>query len=112
VIEMIFDAAQSGDARATGALAHAGSMLGLAVDDIIGLINPHAVILGGYLGVLSPFLLPTLRPALETRLAATPYAGTEILALEKLSARVVGGATLAARDACFAYPLELTHPLV
>ncbi len=111
-IEMIFDAAQNGEPAATGALATAGSTLGRAVDDIIGVLNPHAVILGGYLGVLSPFLLPTLQPALETRLAVTPYAGTEILALEKLSARVVGGATLAARDACFADPLELTYPLV
>ena len=87
-------------------------MLGRAVDDIIGVLNPDAVILGGYLGVLSPFLLPTLQPALETRLAVTPYAGTEVLALEKLIARVVGGATLAARDACFSDPLELTYPLV
>jgi predicted NBD/HSP70 family sugar kinase len=110
-IEMIVDSAQNGDATATAALASAGRLLGRAVDDIIGMVNPHAVILGGYLGILSPYLLPSLRPALETRLAARPYAETEILALEKLCARVVGGATLAARDACFAAPLELTQPV-
>lgn len=111
VVGMIFDAAQNGDEAATSALASAGSMLGRAVDDIIGIINPHAVILGGYLGVLSQFLLPSLHSALETRLAITAYADTEVLALEKLNERVVGGAILAARDACFSDPLELTQPL-
>ena len=110
-VGMIFDAAQNGDEAATSALASAGSMLGRAIDDIIGIINPHAVILGGYLGVLSQFLLPSLRSALETRLAVTAYADTEVLALEKLNERVVGGAILAARDACFSDPLELTQPL-
>ena len=110
-VGMIFDAAQNGDEATTSALTSAGSVLGRAVDDIIGAINPHAVMLGGYLGVLSQFVLPSLRPALETRLAVTAYAGTEVLALEKLNERVVGGAVLAARDACYANPLELTQPL-
>ena len=85
-IQMIFDAAQNGEPAATSALATAGSMLGRAVDDIIGAVNPHAVILGGYLGVLSPFLLPSCGPRSRPGWPSPPYAGTEILALEKLNA--------------------------
>ena len=92
-------------------LEQAGSVLGGAIDDLIGAVNPHAVILGGYLGVLSAYLLPRLRERLAHRLATPAYADTEILALEGLPPRTVKGALMAARDACFYDPLGLTRPV-
>ena len=40
-----------------------GQRAGRAIDDLIGAVNPHAVVLGGYLGVLSPPAPPVPRPA-------------------------------------------------
>jgi predicted NBD/HSP70 family sugar kinase len=108
---LVVEAAEAGDKQVVKVLGQAGSVLGGAVDDLVGAINPHAVILGGYLGVLSPYLLPRLRERLAHRLAMPAYRGTEILALEGLAPRTVNGALLAARDACFYAPLVLTRPL-
>ena len=108
---LLAEAAEAGENQVLKVLGQAGSVLGGAVDDIVGAINPHAVILGGYLGVLSPYLLPRLRERLAHRLAMPPYRNTEILPLEGLAPRTVNGATLAARDACYYAPLLLTRPL-
>jgi predicted NBD/HSP70 family sugar kinase len=108
---LLAEAAEAGENQALKVLGQAGSLLGGAVDDIVGAINPHAVVLGGYLGVLSPYLLPRLRERLAHRLAMPAYRSTEILPLEGLAPRTVSGATLAARDACYYAPLLLTRPL-
>jgi predicted NBD/HSP70 family sugar kinase len=108
---LILEAAEAGESQAVKVLGQAGSVLGGAVDDIVGAINPHAVILGGYLGVLSAYLLPQLRERLAQRLAVPPYHDTEILTVEGLAPRSVNGATLAARDACFYAPLSLTRQM-
>jgi predicted NBD/HSP70 family sugar kinase len=108
---LLVEAAEAGDKQVGKVLSQAGSVLGGAVDDIVGVVNPHAVILGGFLGVLSPYLLPRLRERLAQRLAAPGYAETQILTLEGLAPRTVNGATLAARDACFYAPLALTRPV-
>ena len=107
----IFEAAQAGETKVLDALEQAGDVLGRAIDDLIGAVNPHAVILGGYLGVVSDHLMPRLRDRLAHRLAAPAYAGTEIMALAGLRPRTVQGALLSARDACFYDPLALTRPL-
>jgi predicted NBD/HSP70 family sugar kinase len=108
---LVVEAAEAGEKQVDRVLSQAGSVLGGAIDDIVGAVNPHAVILGGFLGVLSPYLLPRLRERLAQRLAMPAYRDTQILALEGLAPRTVNGATLAARDACFYAPLVLTRPV-
>ena len=108
---LVVEAAEAGEKQVDKVLGQAGSTLGGAIDDIIGAVNPHAVILGGYLGVLSPYLLPRLRERLVHRLTMPGFVDTQILAVEALAPRTVNGATLAARDACFYDPLALTRPL-
>jgi predicted NBD/HSP70 family sugar kinase len=108
---LVAEAAEAGDKQVGKVLSQAGSVLGGAIDDIVGVVNPHAVVLGGFLGVLSPYLLPRLRERLAQRLATPAYAETQILTLEGLAPRTVNGATLAARDACFYAPLALTRPV-
>ena len=48
---LIADAAAAGDQRVLDTLAIAGDTLGIVLDDILGSLNPHAAILGGYVGV-------------------------------------------------------------
>ena len=111
VLGTIVAAAEAGEKKVLQALERAGDALGRAIDDLVGAVNPHAVILGGYLGLVSEHLMPRLRDRLVHRLAAPPYAGTEIMALKGLGPRTVQGALLSARDACFYDPLALTWPL-
>jgi predicted NBD/HSP70 family sugar kinase len=111
-LAMIVEAAQAGEKRVLETLEKAGDVLGRAVDDLLGAVNPHAVVLGGYLGLLSDYVMPTLRERLAIRLAAPAYAGTEIMALRELGPRSVQGALLSARDACLYDPLALTRPIL
>jgi predicted NBD/HSP70 family sugar kinase len=92
-------------------LKRAGAALGDAIDDVIGIVNPHSVILGGYLGTLSPHLMDSIQERISHRVAIPAFAGTKIVAVEQNPSRVIGGAVLAARDACFYDPLALTLPL-
>ncbi|WP_375431099.1 ROK family protein [uncultured Friedmanniella sp.] len=101
-------AADDGDLRVLAVLAEAGDALGLALDDIIGAVNPSVVLLGGYLGVLQRYLLEPARARVARRTAVTSFSATKLIALGDLAPRVVAGAALAARDACLADPLRLT----
>ena len=107
----LVDGARSGNAEVLHALEKAGTALGRAVDDVLGSVNPHAVILGGYLGHLAPFLMPSLDRQLRARVHEGPYADTQILITDEDAPPVTAGAVLAARDACLYDPLGLTTPL-
>jgi predicted NBD/HSP70 family sugar kinase len=105
------DAAAAGNEQVGKVLEQSAEILGRVFDDVIGVVNPHVVILGGYLGVLSPYLLDGIRRRTEVRTSVAAFAGTEIVGLTQVVPRVVGGAALAARDACLNDPLGLTRPL-
>ena len=102
-------AADAGEPRVLEALAEAGHALGIALDDVVGVLNPDVVVLGGYLGLLAPYLLGPVQEHLAGRLAAEPFRSTRVLALEELAPRVLAGAMIAARDVCLTNPLGLTE---
>lgn len=110
-IQVLTEAAGARDPGLTEVLDEAGRALGRAIDDIIGIVNPDAVVLGGYLGLLSPHLLGPINVVITERLDIATFAATTVVALDRVIPRVVGGAALAARDACLYDPLTLTHPV-
>jgi predicted NBD/HSP70 family sugar kinase len=110
-IRKIVEAMDEGHAAMLQLLKRAGAALGDAIDDVIGVGNPHTIILGGYLGAMSAHLMASIEERIAHRLAIPAFAGTKIVAVEPNSPRVVGGAVLAARDACFYDPLTLTRAL-
>lgn len=108
-LSLISDAAAAGDQRVLDTLASAGDTLGAVLDHILGSLNPHAAILGGYVGLLSPYLMPSLEARLASRLANPAYASTRVVALGATTTRrVVSGAVVAARDEVLAEPLLFT----
>lgn len=109
-VSLLVEGARSGETVVLHALEQAGSALGQAVDDVLGSVNPHAVILGGYLGHLAPFLMPALDRQLRARVHEGPYADTQILVTDQ-DPPVTAGAVLAARDACLYDPLAFTTPM-
>lgn len=107
----ILAAADGGNPQVLALLTDAGHFLGVALDDVIGTVNPDVVMLGGYLGVLQRYLLEPARARVAERLTVPSFATTQLVALGDLAPRVVRGAALAARDACLADPLTLTSVL-
>jgi predicted NBD/HSP70 family sugar kinase len=110
-IRKIVEAIEEGQAAMLQVLKRAGSALGDAIDDVIAVVNPHTVILGGYLGALSAHLMTSIEERIAHRLAIPAFAATKVVAVDQNVPRVVGGAVLAARDACFYDPLTLTRPV-
>ncbi len=110
-IDQLRSAADAGNEQVLTALADAGSALGGVIDDVLGVLNPHAAIIGGYIGVLSPYLREPMDARLHERLSDPAFSATLVVSLETVEPRVVRGAAMAARDACLADPLTLTRPL-
>lgn len=110
-IEQLRVRAEAGDDRVLGTLSDAGSALGRVIDDVLGVLNPHAAIIGGFIGILSPYLREAMEAQLSERLSDPAFAATLVVPLESMEPRVVRGAAMSARDACLADPLNLTRPL-
>jgi predicted NBD/HSP70 family sugar kinase len=111
-VQVLADAAAAEDPAALAVLATAGAALGRAIDDVVAVLDPDAVILGGYLAVLSPYLLTSIRSSTSARMAIAAYTLASVVPLSTADRQVVTGATLAARDACLDDPLTWTRPLV
>lgn len=111
-LDVLVEAARAEHAGVLQALQRGGAALGIALDGIVGTLNPHVVLLGGHLGLLRPWLQDGLEDGLGARTALGPFAGTRVLSLDwAVEDRVVLGAGLAARDAVLQDPLTLTHVL-
>ncbi|MFE1914155.1 ROK family protein [Streptomyces anandii] len=61
--------AAAGDENVRRALRDAGTALGVALTGAVNLLDPEAVVLGGALAALAPWLLPSLRAELSGRTA-------------------------------------------
>ncbi|HVK36267.1 MAG TPA: ROK family protein, partial [Microlunatus sp.] len=110
-IDRLRSEAEAGNEQVLATLAAAGSALGGVIDDVLGVLNPHAAIIGGYVGVLSPYLREAMDARLSERLSDPAFSATLVVSLETVEPRVVRGAAMSARDACLADPLTLTRPL-
>ncbi|MEU1146249.1 ROK family transcriptional regulator [Streptomyces sp. NPDC005863] len=67
--ELLAERAAAGDAVVRRALRGAGEALGIALTGAVNLLDPRAVVLGGALSRLAPWLLPALEHELTDRTA-------------------------------------------
>ncbi|MFH8610963.1 ROK family protein [Streptomyces sp. NPDC018029] len=67
--ELLADRAAAGDETVRRALHGAGTALGIALTGAVNLLDPQAVVLGGALSRLAPWLLPALEQELVERTA-------------------------------------------
>ncbi|MEV7468290.1 ROK family transcriptional regulator [Streptomyces kronopolitis] len=67
--------AADGDAATVGALREAGTALGIALAGAVNLLDPRAVVLGGALAELAPWVLPSLGRELTRRTAVAAADG-------------------------------------
>jgi predicted NBD/HSP70 family sugar kinase len=68
-VELLAERAAQGDKEVRGALHDAGTALGIALTGAVNLLDPEAVVLGGALAALAPWLLPSLERELARRTA-------------------------------------------
>ena len=76
-VGLLAERAAAGDKEARRALRGAGAALGIALTGAVNLLDPRAVVLGGALSRLAPWLLPALEREL-TRRTATPADGVVV----------------------------------
>ncbi|MBO1330518.1 ROK family transcriptional regulator [Streptomyces sp. VRA16 Mangrove soil] len=69
-VSLLAGRAEAGDAATRKALRGAGTALGIALTGAVNLLDPRAVVLGGALSRLAPWLLPSLDKELTRRMAA------------------------------------------
>jgi predicted NBD/HSP70 family sugar kinase len=68
-VELLAERAAQGDRDVRRALRGAGTALGIALTGAVNLLDPEAVVLGGALAALAPWLLPPLERELARRTA-------------------------------------------
>ncbi|MEU3840166.1 ROK family transcriptional regulator [Streptomyces sp. NPDC028635] len=68
-VGLLAERAAGGDEAVRRALREAGVALGIALTGAVNLLDPEAVVLGGALAGLAPWLLPALREELDRRTA-------------------------------------------
>lgn len=64
-------AAQAGDARALDGLAHVGRYLGIAIANLVTVISPDRVVIGGGIAAAGDLLLEPIRAELRRRVRTT-----------------------------------------
>ncbi|MEU6097118.1 ROK family transcriptional regulator [Streptomyces sp. NPDC047079] len=75
-VELLAERATQGDRDVRRALRGAGTALGIALTGAVNLLDPQAVVLGGALAALAPWLLPALQRELARRTAGPACAVT------------------------------------
>jgi glucokinase len=80
--EEAIDRARTGDQRALDGLADVGRVLGIGIANMIVVVTPDRVVLGGGNAVAAEFLLPAIREELQRRVHTTSLAEVQIVTAE------------------------------
>ncbi len=110
-VPALIAAAATGDALAESLVADAGRHLGVAVANLVNLVNPARVILGGRLTDAGPVLLQALEQTVRERALWTSVDTSEVcVGTLGDDAVAIGAATAILRDA-LDHPATLLSPL-
>jgi len=93
--KMVYEAALKGDQISINALSEAGRYLGIGLTNIIHILNPKRIIVGGGVANANHFVLDSARETIQNRCLSESAKQTEIL-LSKLGedATAIGAVTL------------------
>jgi predicted NBD/HSP70 family sugar kinase len=107
----IVDAANQGDALATELVAEAGRYLGVAVANLVNLMNPARVVIGGRLANADSLLLAPLIHTMASRALASSVERTDVRLAELGVDHIAIGAATLVLEAALASPNAFTRPL-
>jgi glucokinase-like ROK family protein len=109
-VQALISRAQSGDPVAAELVRSAGTWLGIAIANLLNLVNPARVILGGSLADAGPLLLEPLTQALERRALWTSVAGADVCVSALGDDAVSLGAATLVIEGALSAPAPLLHP--
>ena len=95
--KVILQAAQAGDKLARDILQHGGEYIGAGLSNVIILIAPHCVVIGGGLAEMGDWILKPMREMIERRCHTFPV---EKLAIKRAALGLKAGVMGAALYAC------------
>ena len=81
-VEAAVEAAQAGDARALAGLQSVGRYLGIGIGNMITIISPDRVVIGGGIAASGPLLLDPIRAEVRRRVLTTSLSDVEIVPAE------------------------------
>jgi len=97
-MEDILEAAAQGEPAVLSALDEVGRYLGIGIANLVNVLNPSLVVLGGVLSLAGAYVLPRAQQELDARaLGATRRSVQVVLSAYKFDACVVGGVALILR---------------
>jgi glucokinase-like ROK family protein len=102
----IVEAAQNGDEVVRNAFLETGRYIGLGVANLINVLNPEQVILGGYLSPIYPFILPEIKAVVQDRALRWSWEATEIKIAQYGSDASLMGAIATIYDHALSFPIE------
>lgn len=96
--EVIRRAAEEGDAVAAEILERAGTALGVGISNLITLLSPDRVVLGGSVARLGEWLLRPVRAEVQRRCHVTPLERVQIVTAALEDPGIVGAAVWASQQ--------------
>jgi glucokinase len=91
--KMVFDLARAGDRLASQVIEESCSYLGMAIADVVTLLNPELIILGGGVGRQFDFIIDKVWAEIRSRCRPVVWKTLKIVASELWDdAAIVGGA--------------------
>ena len=106
----VVEAAVHGDPFAQQIIAQAGQYLGVAIANLLNLMNPARVILGGRLAAAGQLLLIPLRRAIRDRALWTSIERADVVLSELGESHIALGAATLVLEAALAAPENFTQP--
>jgi predicted NBD/HSP70 family sugar kinase len=104
---MLAEAARQGNAKTLEALSQVGHTLGIAIASVVNMLNPEAVLLGGYFAPLVDWLQEPIERELHSRLLAGDGSGCQVLAARLGGEAAVRGASALSRREALSDPAAL-----
>jgi predicted NBD/HSP70 family sugar kinase len=106
---MLAEAAREGNAKTLEALSRVGHTLGIAIASVVNMLNPEAVLLGGYFAPLVDWLREPIERELHSRLLAGDGSGCRVLAARLGGEAAVRGAVALSRHEALGDPAALAQ---
>jgi predicted NBD/HSP70 family sugar kinase len=109
-LETIVGAARDGDALSVALIEEAGRHLGVAVANLLNLMNPARVVIGGRLASAGDLLLTPLKRAIQDRALWTSIERADVTLTTLGDDHVAIGAATLVLEAALAAPQDFTRP--
>ena len=98
-IALVVEALNGEDKVAHGAMVDVGRWLGIGIANLVNVLNPQRVVVGGVLSLAHEFLIPIIQDVVAERALPWSRKGTEIVAARfRADASVMGGIAQVFRD--------------